>query len=85
MTAGRDALSGLLRADGMHVEQSTYYHVYALDFLLHARILAGLNGVDVPDSLERTLERMLLVLATLSRMNDCPSVNCRAARTDNSS
>lgn len=44
--------------DGMHFENSTYYHVYALDFLLHATILATLNSVDVPAELERTLEKM---------------------------
>src|SRR5260370_20371496 len=32
-----------VRADGMHFEHSTYYHSYALDFFLHARVLAGLN------------------------------------------
>jgi len=37
-----------VRPDGMHFEQSTYYHTYALDFLLHSRILADLNGVAVP-------------------------------------
>lgn len=61
-----------VRADGMHFEQSTYYHVYALDFLLHARILAGRNGIAVPDALERTLERMLLVLADLSQAGALP-------------
>ena len=36
-----------VREDGFYFEQSTYYHVYALDMFLHARILAGLNGVPV--------------------------------------
>ena len=61
-----------VRSDGTHFEQSTYYHVYALDFLLHARILAGRNDVAVPDALERTLERMLLVLADLSQAGALP-------------
>ena len=30
-----------VRADGFHFEQSTYYHVYALDFFLHSAVLAG--------------------------------------------
>ena len=29
-----------VQADGFHFEQSTYYHVYALDFFLHSAILA---------------------------------------------
>lgn len=48
-----------IRDDGMHFEQSTYYHVYALDFLLHAMILAERNGMIVPDELERTVSNML--------------------------
>src|SRR4051812_3116612 len=30
-----------VRPDGLHFEQSLYYHVYAIDFFLHARILAA--------------------------------------------
>ncbi|MEO8370738.1 MAG: alginate lyase family protein [Candidatus Solibacter sp.] len=33
-----------VRADGTHFEQSAYYHVYALDFLLLYRVLAGPGG-----------------------------------------
>ena len=51
--------------DGMHFEQSTYYHVYALDFLLHARILAARNGIAIPAHLDTVLKRMLRVLRTL--------------------
>jgi hypothetical protein len=54
-----------VRADGMHFEQSTYYHVYALDFFLHARILASRNDVSIPPSFDRTLEKMLSVLQTM--------------------
>ncbi len=61
-----------VRADGFYFEQSTYYHVYALDMLLHARILAGLNQaglnqIAIPDEFEQTLQRMLQALALLSR------------------
>ena len=37
-----------VREDGFYFEQSTYYHVYALDMFLHGRILADLNGVEIP-------------------------------------
>jgi hypothetical protein len=47
-----------VRDDGIHFEQSTYYHVYALDFFLHATILATLNSVAIPVELERKLEQM---------------------------
>ena len=53
--------------DGFYFEQSTYYHVYALDMFLHARILAGLNGVTVPEKFETTLRRMLDALLLLDR------------------
>jgi len=55
-----------VRKDGFYFEQSTYYHVYALDMFLHARILAGLNGVAVPEEFENTLSRMLDALLLLS-------------------
>ena len=48
--------------DGLHFEQSTYYHVYALDFFLHAALLASANGVSLPQKFEQTLERMMSAL-----------------------
>ena len=33
-----------VRADGLHFEQSIYYHVYALDFFLHTRLMAARNS-----------------------------------------
>ncbi len=52
--------------DGMHFEQSTYYHCYALDFFLHARLLADANGIVIPEVFDETIERMLEALCTLS-------------------
>jgi Heparinase II/III-like protein/Heparinase II/III N-terminus len=56
-----------VRSDGFYFEQSTYYHVYALDMFLHSRILAVLNGVPVPTDFESTLVKMLDALCLLSR------------------
>ncbi|MBZ5679209.1 MAG: heparinase II/III family protein [Acidobacteriia bacterium] len=52
--------------DGLHFEQSTYYHVYALDLFLHAALLASASGQPIPAELEHTLERMLNALFILS-------------------
>jgi hypothetical protein len=62
-----------VRADGFHFEQSTYYHVYALDFFLHARILAVRNGVAVPSWFDRVLENMLQALSLLSQAGAPPA------------
>jgi hypothetical protein len=56
-----------VQSDGMHFEQSVYYHVYALDFFLHARILAAGNAVPIPSVFDRTIERMLDALRDLSQ------------------
>jgi hypothetical protein len=56
-----------VRPDGFFFEQSTYYHVYALDFLLHARVLASLNEMPFPPEFDRRLEQMLDVLTVLCR------------------
>jgi hypothetical protein len=61
-----------VHADGFHFEQSTYYHVYALDFFLHAAVLASINGIFMPKSFEDTLERMLTDLLLLSRGGQVP-------------
>src|SRR5256886_3486356 len=52
-----------VRADGMHFEQSLYYHVYALDFFLHARLTAIHNGWENPPHFDHILEKMLGVFA----------------------
>jgi hypothetical protein len=56
-----------VRDDGVYFEQSLYYHVYALDFFLHARTLAARNGIDIPGYFDATLGKMLRVLHTLSQ------------------
>jgi Heparinase II/III-like protein/Heparinase II/III N-terminus len=61
-----------VRADGFHFEQSTYYHVYALDFFLHSAVLAGVNNIPIPKSLEEALEKMLTALCLLGRCGAPP-------------
>jgi Heparinase II/III-like protein/Heparinase II/III N-terminus len=61
-----------VRPDGFHFEQSTYYHIYALDFLLHARVLASLNDMPFPPEYNRRLEQMLDALAVLCRAGAPP-------------
>ncbi len=56
-----------VRPDGVYFEQSLYYHVYALDFFLHSRVLAALVDIQVPADFDRTLNRMLDVLAAISQ------------------
>jgi hypothetical protein len=62
-----DSASKHVRADGFYFEQSTYYHVYALDMLLHARVLASVNDVPIPAAFDETLRKMLAALCLLSR------------------
>jgi hypothetical protein len=61
-----------VRADGLHFEQSIYYHVYALDFFLHARLMAAHNRVDVPQELDETIRGMMSALAQLSQAGALP-------------
>ncbi len=61
-----------VRSDGMYFEQSTYYHVYALDFLLHARILAVANGLLIPHEFDQKIKTMLEFLATLAQSGVTP-------------
>jgi hypothetical protein len=53
--------------DGVYFEQSLYYHVYALDLFLHARVLASRNGIDVPSGFDEVIQKMLVVVQTLSQ------------------
>ena len=52
--------------DGAYFEQSTHYHVYALDMFLHFAILAGAHKDALPDSFRRIVERMAEWLWRLS-------------------
>ena len=64
-----------VRADGLHFEQSTYYHVYALDFFLHARLLACRNeepGAPQESPLDKTIVRMADALHTLAQAGAAP-------------
>jgi hypothetical protein len=61
-----------VRSDGMYFEQSTYYHVYALDFFLHARVLAAANGLLIPQEFDQKIEAMLDFLATLAQAGFAP-------------
>lgn len=56
-----------VRPDGVYFEQALHYHVYALDFFLHARLLAAQNGMEVPAGLDAVLEKMLDVIKSLSQ------------------
>jgi hypothetical protein len=62
-----EAAERQVNPDGFHFEQSTYYHVYALDFFLHAALLASANGISLPKNFEETIERMMDVLYLLGR------------------
>lgn len=63
-----------VRSDGFHFEQSTHYHVYALDCFLHATVLASLNSIPTPQQFSETLEKMLQALFLLSRHGPPPQL-----------
>src|SRR5437660_9023700 len=56
-----------VRPDGVYFEQSLHYHVYALDFFLHARLLAAKNGLEIPAEYDAVLGKMLSVVQALSQ------------------
>src|ERR1700693_1040095 len=62
-----------VRPDGVYFEQSLYYHVYALDFFLYARLLAGRNGMEIPRAYDAVLGRMLDVVAALAQAGPAES------------
>jgi hypothetical protein len=63
-----------VRPDGMHFEQSVYYHVYALDFFMHSRILASKNSLPIPPGLDQAIEKMLEFLAALAQAGNPPRI-----------
>jgi uncharacterized heparinase superfamily protein len=65
------ALSKVL-ADGAYFEQSTYYHVYAVDFFLHARVLAECNLNPFPGDYDAVLTEMLKYLSFLCQSGPPP-------------
>ena len=61
-----------VRPDGFYFEQSTYYHLYAIDLLLHATVLASLNNMPFPTEHHCRLEQMMDALAVLCRLGSPP-------------
>jgi hypothetical protein len=61
-----------VREDGFHFEQSMYYHVYALDMFLHARVLAVRNDITIPESYDCKLKLMAEGLAALGAAGQAP-------------
>lgn len=68
----REQATRQVQPDGMHFEQSVHYHVYALDFFLHARILASLNEISIPADFDTVIIKMLEVLCVLSKAGPVP-------------
>ena len=56
-----------VRPDGVYFEQSLYYHVYALDFFQHARLLASRNGMEIPSEFDPVIRKMLAVIQALAQ------------------
>ena len=63
-----------VQPDGLHFEQSTYYHIYALDLFLHARMLAVRSDIPIPQQFDANLVKMLDALALLSRAGAPPQL-----------
>ena len=60
----RDQMTAQVRRDGSHFEQSTYYHVYALDLFLFHAVLE-----DITDEYSDGLSRMTDFLASVVQAN----------------
>ena len=55
------------RADGVYVEQTTYYHRYTVDILQHAYVLGRLHGWPVQAAFDDTLSRLVEHLQFIAR------------------
>jgi Heparinase II/III-like protein/Heparinase II/III N-terminus len=62
-----EAAERQVRADGVYFEQALHYHVYAVDFFMHARILAAHAGLTIPAVFDSVIEKMLDVVESLSQ------------------
>ena len=56
-----------VRDDGFYFEQSTHYHVYALDFLIHTLVLARHRDDEEAGAIEAVVRKMLEALAAISQ------------------
>ncbi|MEZ5366823.1 MAG: alginate lyase family protein [Bryobacterales bacterium] len=56
-----------VRPDGLYFEQSLYYHVYALDFLIFFRLIADRNNDALPGEIATTTGDMAEMLLRLSQ------------------
>lgn len=56
-----------VRPDGVYFEQTLYYHVYALDFLVYARLLAARNGMAISAGFDQIIRKMLAAIAALAQ------------------
>jgi len=56
-----------VRPDGVYFEQALYYHVYALDLFLHARLLAAANDAYIPTTYDGALLKMLDMVEALAQ------------------
>jgi hypothetical protein len=63
----QDEVLRQVRPDGVYFEQSLYYHVYAIDIFLHARLLASRNGVEIPSGFDLVIRKMLAVIQALAQ------------------
>jgi len=62
------ALERQVAADGSHFEQSSYYHVYALDMFLLHRVIAGPGTVAAEEKLARMAEFLTVLLGDEGRI-----------------
>jgi len=69
-----DCAQKQVREDGFYFEQSTYYHVYAVDCFLHARTLAAANNTPIPEEFDRRLLKMLDALGLMGRAGVLPLI-----------